>query len=83
MEVHDEAFAGVGGRNDFGQMLRIEEGELQRPALDQRANGGTAQRGDPAQPRIGGELIELRLREHARSPTSTTCATPSRVRSAS
>ena len=50
IETGDEAFAGIVGRRDLGEVLLVKQGELERPALDQVADGRTPQGGNPPQP---------------------------------
>ena len=45
--AEDKAFAGILVRGDFGQVLLVEERQLQGPGLGQGADGRAAQSGDP------------------------------------
>src|SRR5207302_3770422 len=46
----DESLAGIVGVGDLGQVLLVEERELQGPARDQGLNRRGAQGGDPLEP---------------------------------
>ena len=61
----DEPLAGIVGRGDLGQVLLVEQGQLQVPAGDQLPNRGAAQRRDPAQPRMLSQALDLRLGQQA------------------
>jgi hypothetical protein len=65
IETGNETFAGILGRGDLGEVLLIKQGELERPALDQRADGRAPQGGNPPNPGMGAQVPELRLGEHA------------------
>ena len=70
--------AGEVGGGDLGQVLDIEQGQLQRAVLDELADLRGAQRGDPVQLRGADVLTQARAVSMPRSPTSTTRAIPNR-----
>jgi len=64
----DEAFAGVVGVGDLGEVVLVEQGRLQRSAgRGQGLDGRGAQRGQPAQVRVavGAERVDAGRRDHA------------------
>src|SRR5437868_12768609 len=56
---------GIIWRGDLGQILLIQQGELQSPLLHQFANRCALQCGDPSKAGMQLELVDLRLRQHS------------------
>ena len=53
---------------DFGQVLLVQQGELQGPFLDQFSNRSAGQRGDPPHAGMLAKFVDLRLGQHAAIP---------------
>ena len=61
----DKPLARVVGACDLAQVLLVEERQLQRALLDQLLHLRRLQRGNPADPLLGGERLQVGLGDHA------------------
>ena len=64
----DQTLAGIVGADELGQVLLVEQRQLQRLGLDQGAHLPRPQRADPPQPRMTLELVDLHLCQQAPVP---------------
>ena len=62
--AHHEALAGIGVASDLHQVGLVEQRQLHRARLHQRADRRTPQRADPVQPRRPHVLADARLGQH-------------------
>ena len=63
--ARDQALAGIVGAGELGQVLHVEQRQLQRLGLDQGAHLHRPQRADPSEPRMALEVVDLDLCEQA------------------
>jgi hypothetical protein len=78
VQAGHQPLAGESRRGDLGQVLDVEQRQLQVPAADQLLDLRGAQRGDPVQLRGATSSRSRAAVSMPRSPTSTTRVSPDR-----